>query len=121
MPLGLGKPERSAGPRAQPPRLQYGRAGERVPARADFSGICLGMPGSVQTLEYEASPGRWRFSSATPDRSLVGIVQEYWEVEGRLAPFRERVLPNGYTELMVNLGPPHQMMTHAGTSMWECA
>src|SRR4051812_14332785 len=79
------------------------------------------MPQPVQTLEYEASPGRWRFSSATPDPALVGIVQEYWEVEGRLAPFRERVLPNGYTELMINLGPPHQMMTHAGTSVWERA
>jgi AraC-like DNA-binding protein len=49
------------------------------------------------------------------------MVQEYWEVEGRLAPFRERVLPNGYTELMVNLGPPHQLVTHAGTSVWERA
>jgi AraC-like DNA-binding protein len=79
------------------------------------------MPQPAQTVEYEASPGRWRFSSATPDPALVGIVREYWEVEGRLAPFRERVLPNGYTELMVNLGPPHQMMTHAGTSVWERA
>jgi AraC-like DNA-binding protein len=79
------------------------------------------MPGPVETLEYEASPGRWRFSSATPHRALVGIVQEYWEVEGRLNPFRERLLPNGYTELMVNLGPPHQLVTHAGTSVWERA
>jgi AraC-like DNA-binding protein len=79
------------------------------------------MPGPVQTLEYEASPGRWRFSRATPDRALADIVQEYWEVEGRLSPFRERVLPNGYTELMVNLGPPHQLVTLAGTSVWERA
>jgi AraC-like DNA-binding protein len=79
------------------------------------------MPEPVETLEYEASPGRWRFSNARPDRALAGIVQEYWEVEGRLSPFRERVLPNGYTELMVNLGPPHQMVTQAGTSVWEWA
>ena len=79
------------------------------------------MPEPVETLEYEASPGRWRFSNARPDRALAGIVQEYWEVEGRLSPFRERVLPNGYTELMVNLGPPHQMVTQAGTSVWERA
>jgi AraC-like DNA-binding protein len=56
-----------------------------------------------------------------PDRALAGIAQQYWEVEGRLSPFRERILPNGYTELMVNLGPPHTMVTHAGTSVWECA
>jgi AraC-like DNA-binding protein len=79
------------------------------------------MPGPVQTLEYESSPGRWRYSSAMPDRALAGIVQEYWEVEGHLSPFRERILPNGSTELMVNLGPPHTMVTHAGTSVWERA
>jgi hypothetical protein len=73
------------------------------------------MPEPVQTLEYEASPGRWRFSSAAPHPPLLGIVQEYWEVEGRLTPFRERVLPNGYTEVMINLGPPHQLLTSAGT------
>jgi AraC-like DNA-binding protein len=49
------------------------------------------------------------------------MVQEYWEVEGHLSPFRERVLPNGCTEIMVNLGPPHQMITHEGTSVWERA
>src|SRR3954471_10483280 len=79
------------------------------------------MPQPVQTLEYEASPGRWRFSSASPDRALAGVVQEYWEVEGRLSPFQERGLPNGYTEVMVNLGPPHTMMSPAGTSVWEHA
>ncbi len=79
------------------------------------------MPGPVQTLEYESSPGRWRYSSARPDGALAGIVQEYWEVEGHLSPFREKILPNGYTELMVNLGPPHTMVTHAGASVWERA
>jgi AraC-like DNA-binding protein len=79
------------------------------------------MPGPLQTLEYESSPGRWRFSSAPPEGTLAGIVQEYWEVEGRLSPFRERILPNGSTEVMVNLGPPHQMITHTGTSVWERA
>jgi AraC-like DNA-binding protein len=79
------------------------------------------MPGPIQTFEYQSSPGQWRFSSATPTGELAGIVQEYWEVEGRLSPFRERIVPNGCTELMVNLGPPHQLLTHAGTSVWERA
>jgi AraC-like DNA-binding protein len=79
------------------------------------------VPGPVQTLEYESSPGRWRYSSAAPDGALAGIVQEYWEVEGHLSPFREKILPNGYTELMVNLGPPHTMVTQTGTSVWERA
>lgn len=79
------------------------------------------MPGPIQTFEYESSPGRWRYSSAPPTGELTGLVQEYWEVEGGLSPFRERILPNGHTELMVNLGPPHQMVTHTGTSVWERA
>lgn len=74
------------------------------------------MPGPVHTLAYEASPGQWRFSSASPEPALAGIVQEYWEVEGRLSPFRERVLPNACTEIMVNLGPPHQLLTGGNTS-----
>jgi AraC-like DNA-binding protein len=79
------------------------------------------MPGPVQRLEYEASPGHWRFSSAPPGRALVGIVQEYWEVEGRLSAFRERVLPNGFTEVMVNLGPPHQLLADDAVTTWERA
>jgi AraC-like DNA-binding protein len=79
------------------------------------------MPGPIQTLDYQSSPGRWRFASAAPDVVLAGVVQEYWEVEGRLSPFRERVLPNGCIEVMVNLGPPHQLVTPTATSTWERA
>jgi AraC-like DNA-binding protein len=79
------------------------------------------MPGSTQVMEYQALPGQWRFSSAEPDRDLEGLVIEYWEVEGRLSPFRERVLPNGCTEVMINLGPPHRMFVHGGSSVWETA
>src|SRR4051794_31619444 len=77
------------------------------------------MPGCVQTLEYEAFLGRWRYSSAPPAPELVGVVLEYWEVEGRLSPFRERILPNGATEVMINLGPPHTLLTAEGSSVWD--
>src|SRR3954470_9933778 len=77
------------------------------------------MPGCVQTLEYEAFLGRWRYSSAPPAPELVGVVLEYWEVEGRLSPFRERILPNGATEVMINLGPPHTLLTSEGSSVWD--
>jgi AraC-like DNA-binding protein len=53
--------------------------------------------------------------------STGGHRRGIWEVEGRLSPFRERVLPNGYTEVIVNLGPPHQLLTDAGASVWERA
>src|SRR3954454_17667651 len=77
------------------------------------------MPGCVQTLEYEAFLGRWRYSSAPPAPELVGVVLEYREVEGRLSPFRERILPNGATEVMINLGPPHTLLTLEGSSVWD--
>jgi AraC-like DNA-binding protein len=77
------------------------------------------MPRPTQVVQYEASPGQWRFWSAEPDRDLHGIVMEYWEVEGQLSPFRERVLPNASTEIMINLGPPHRMFASGGSSMWE--
>lgn len=38
------------------------------------------MPGPVQTVEFEASPGRWRFASAPPGQDMAAIVVEYWEV-----------------------------------------
>jgi AraC-like DNA-binding protein len=77
------------------------------------------MPGFVRSIEYEASVGQWRYSSATPAPDLTGVVVEYWEVRGQLAPFRERVLPNGGTEVMINLGPPHTMFARGGSSVWE--
>ncbi len=77
------------------------------------------MPRPTRSFEYEDSPGHWWFSSAPPDDRLTGIVVEYWEVEGQLAPFKERVLPNGCTEVMFNLGPPHQLITPDGASTWE--
>jgi AraC-like DNA-binding protein len=79
------------------------------------------MPGPIHTVQYQASPGQWRFSSAEPNGDLAGVVLQYWEVEGRLSPFRERILPNGCTEVMINLGPPHRLLTHAGSSVWDRA
>jgi AraC-like DNA-binding protein len=79
----------------------------------------LDMPGPVHTIEYDAAPGHWHFSSAPPSGDLTRLVQEYWEVEGQLTPFRERVLPNACTEIMINLGPPHRMFASGGSSVWE--
>jgi methylphosphotriester-DNA--protein-cysteine methyltransferase len=77
------------------------------------------MPGQARVQELEAFVGQWRFASAPPDPDLAGIVVEYWEVEGRLAPFREKVLPNGCVEVMIDLGPPHQMIADGETTLWD--
>src|SRR5215207_5421279 len=73
---------------------------------------CVAMrrePGRVGRAELGAGIGAWRLASAPPDAPLAGLVKEFWEVEGALDAFRETLLPNGCTELMINLGPPHDL------------
>jgi AraC-like DNA-binding protein len=79
------------------------------------------MPGALRTLDLNAAPGAWRLSSASPEPDLAGIVEEYWEVEGRIGAFRERVVPNGFVELMVNLGPVHHLLSDQGAGTWRDA
>ncbi len=77
------------------------------------------MPGPTYERELAAFVGRWRFATAAPDADLAGTVAEYWEVEGRLAPFREKILPNGCLEMMVDLGPPHVLIEGRRRTVWE--
>jgi AraC-like DNA-binding protein len=80
------------------------------------------VPGPVQEIDLQAAPGAWRFTRADPGPDLAGVVKEYWEVEGpALAAFRETLLPNGCLEVMVNLGPPHRLLSDQGEGMWERA
>jgi AraC-like DNA-binding protein len=67
------------------------------------------MPGPLRTIDLAAAPGEWRLS------------EEYWEVEGRMGPFHERVVPNGFVELMVNLGPVHQLLSEQASGAWRDA
>ena len=53
------------------------------------------MPGQIDELTHTTPLGTWRLTRAQPCAALVGIVHEYWEVQGRLSPFREALLPNG--------------------------
>ena len=73
------------------------------------------MPGPTFSVELGAPIGRWTFAHAAPDDTLSAHVVEYWEVQGELAPFRERILPNGCAELMFNLGPSHRMIADGET------
>lgn len=77
------------------------------------------MPGPIESTQFSDAPGEWSLRRAAPDTSLAGIVKEFWEVEGALRPFRETLLPNGCVEVMINLGPPHRVLSDAGTGVWE--
>ena len=62
------------------------------------------MTGPIDEIRHTTPLGTWSLSRAQPKSELVGIVREYWEVKGRLSPFREALLPNGSAEIMFNLG-----------------
>jgi AraC-like DNA-binding protein len=77
------------------------------------------MPGASTIAQWTAGLGEWTVASAPPDADLATLVVEYWEVEGRLAPFREKILPNGCIEVMFNLGPRHETITEHGRETWD--
>lgn len=77
------------------------------------------MPGRIDELTHTTTLGTWRLTRAQPCAELAGIVHEYWEVQGRLSPFREALLPNGYVEVMVNLGPAHRVFEGSSSGVWE--
>ena len=77
------------------------------------------MTSQIDEVKHTTTLGTWCLTRAQPSAELTGAVQEYWEVKGRLSPFREAVLPNGYVELMVNLGPAHRVFEGSGTGVWE--
>ncbi|HET7845641.1 MAG TPA: helix-turn-helix domain-containing protein [Xanthomonadales bacterium] len=79
------------------------------------------MTGAVEEMRFAAGPGEWRLSRAAPDEDLRGLVVEFWEVQGALAPFRETLLPNGAVELMFDLGPPHRVLSAQGEGWWRDA
>ncbi len=73
----------------------------------------------IEELTHTTSLGTWSLSRAQPSRDSAGIVHEYWEVKGRLSPFREALLPNGFCEAMFNLGPAHRVFEGSGVGLWE--
>jgi AraC-like DNA-binding protein len=79
------------------------------------------MPGPIRTIDFDAPLGIWQLHSADPAADLSGAVLEYWEVKGTLAPFRETLLPNGGVEIMINLGPVHEVHSDQGRGLWTHA
>src|SRR6478672_334204 len=77
------------------------------------------MPQITSEITHATSLGTWSLARAQAGPELSGLVHEYWEVKGRLSPFREALLPNGFTEVMFNLGPPHCVFEGAGAGVWE--
>jgi AraC-like DNA-binding protein len=60
----------------------------------------------IQTFTHQSPIGHWSVSVWKPDPRLSEIVASMWFGEGRTAYQRDRILPSGQSQLLINLGPP---------------
>jgi AraC-like DNA-binding protein len=60
----------------------------------------------IQTFTHQSPIGHWSVSVWKPDPRLAEIVASMWFGEGKTAYQRDRILPSGQSQLLINLGPP---------------
>jgi AraC-like DNA-binding protein len=60
----------------------------------------------LQTFTHQSPIGHWSVSVWKPDPRLAEIVSNMWFGEGKTAYQRDRILPSGQSQLLINLGPP---------------
>ena len=59
----------------------------------------------LQTFTHQSPIGHWSVSVWRPDPRLAEIVSSMWFGEGKTAYQRDRILPSGQSQLLINLGP----------------
>ncbi|MBT8078105.1 MAG: AraC family transcriptional regulator [Gammaproteobacteria bacterium] len=64
----------------------------------------------VDRVIFDSAQGQWSHSSSAAPAALKDIVIQFWEAHGFVDYSREKILPQGTIELIVNLGPPHQTL-----------
>ena len=64
------------------------------------------MTSRLQTFTHSSPIGHWSVSVWRPDPRLAEVVASMWFGEGRVAYQRDRILPSGQSQLLINLGPP---------------
>ena len=60
----------------------------------------------LHRFEHASPIGRWSITVCTPDARLADVVATMWYGEGHVAYQRDRILPSGQSQLLINLGPP---------------
>jgi AraC-like DNA-binding protein len=60
----------------------------------------------IQTFTHQSPIGHWSVSVWKADPRLADIVASMWFGEGKTAYQRDRILPSGQSQLLINLGPP---------------
>jgi AraC-like DNA-binding protein len=61
--------------------------------------------GRLQTFTHQSPIGHWSVSVWRTDPRLDDVVASMWFGEGRTAYQRDRILPSGQSQLLINLGP----------------
>jgi AraC-like DNA-binding protein len=64
------------------------------------------MNSRLQTFTHCSPIGHWSVSVWQPDPRLADVVASMWFGAGRVAYQRDRILPSGQSQLLINLGPP---------------
>jgi AraC-like DNA-binding protein len=64
-----------------------------------------GAGARIRTFEHDSPLGRWRVSTWQPDPRLGTLVAAMWFGEGQVRYARDRILPSGQSQLLINLGP----------------
>lgn len=60
----------------------------------------------VSIHRHQSALGCWTVAVCQPDPRLFGIVAALWFGEGSVSYARDRILPSGQSQLLINLGPP---------------
>ena len=60
----------------------------------------------LQTFSHSSPIGHWSVSVWQPDPRLAESIASMWFGEGKTAYQRDRILPSGQSQLLINLGPP---------------
>jgi AraC-like DNA-binding protein len=60
----------------------------------------------LQTFTHSSPIGHWSVSVWQTDPRLAEIVASMWFGEGHVSYQRDRILPSGQSQLLINLGPP---------------
>lgn len=66
----------------------------------------MAIAARVQVHRHDSPLGRWTVALCRPAPDLAGIVESMWFGEGSVAYARDRILPSGQSQLLINLGPP---------------
>ena len=67
----------------------------------------------IHRVRHDSPLGRWRMAVCAPPPDLADIVEMAWLGEGSVSYQRDRILPSGSSQLLINLGPPQYLVGDA--------